>query len=365
MMPAALRTTSLFDIRLDAGIARIGESAIHYVDGASRALPRELAHLGTLTAAWQPQHHLLRSGFTTWQLSRLFETGIVECGRGEYVFPRRARRYFERQFGERARLRTFAEWLGSPVPGVIWIGLPHANLADLRHSTATGLAAAIDALPLSASVLGIVPELEPTARCAADMRSLAGLAHDCGFKLGILGGDHRATWSLLSALKGACGAREVRYVHIDAHHDLYGIEQTNAPRRIHHSNFLIELLERRHVDRVWLLGCRDRMAPVRFACAAGHDLTILRSPAEFTTERVPAGAHTHLSIDIDVLDPAHFKGVSSPLGGGWTLHELLEAVLDVTRAVRVDSVSIVEAGSGCANTVEAVSKLVQLLEGAL
>ncbi|WP_250518535.1 arginase family protein [Caballeronia sp. ATUFL_M1_KS5A] len=355
----------LFDLRLDPSVSRLSRATITYADGSSRPLPTELTHLNTLTADWQTQDRLLRHGFTTWQLARLFERGIVEFGRGAYVFPRRARVYFERQFPDRVRFKPLESWLASPVPSVIWIGLPHANLVDLRHSTATGLAATIDAMSPSASILGIVPEIQPTHRCAVDMESMAGLARECGFRLGIIGGDHRATWSLLSVLKRACGAPRVRYVHIDAHHDLYGIEQRNGRRRVNHSNFLVDLLEQHHVDQVRLFGCRDRAAPIRIAREAGYDVAMILSPNELTAEDNSKCVHTHLSIDIDVLDPARFRSVSSPLDNGLTLFELLETVEGITLSTRVDSVSIVEAGNGCAETTRAVSQLVRLLEGAL
>lgn len=351
----------MFDFRFTSNVASIKAQTIHFANGASAPLPDELTHLGGLSANWQTVEALSNKGFTPWQLVRLLEKGVAECGRGNATFPWRARCYFERQFSAHAEALPFTTWLTQPTPKLVWLGVPHTNLVDLRHSTATGLAAVVDSLPLDAPVIGILPESSPNTRCAGDISSMALLANHCGFKLGILGGDHRATWSLLSVLKQVCNIESICYVHIDAHHDLYGIDEAGGSQDVYHSNFLVDLLHRSDVDQVCLLGCRDRPEPVLYAQQQGFDIQWIESPSAL----IGSAMHTHLSIDIDVLEPRLFSGVSSPLGDGWSLEKLFAVVRDVASTGKVDSVSIVEAGSHCPNTVRAVTKLIHLLEEVL
>lgn len=353
--------SAMFDCRLASKVYAITESTIHFSDGSSAPLLNELSGLANLTPEWQNPGQLANKGLLPWQLARLTAAGIVECGRDDTVFPWRARQYYERQFPERAQALPFTDWLARPAPRLVWLGLPHSNLSSLRHSAATGLAAVVDALPVYAPVLGVLPEAAPNERCAMNMKAMARLAAACGFRLGVLGGDHCAAWSLLSVLKSGCGVESVRYIHIDAHHDLYGIDEKGKPSGIYHSNFLANLLERHHVDQVRLFGCRDRGDPVLHSQRQGYDVKWISSPEELG--RCTMYAHTHLSIDIDVLDPARFVGVSSPLSDGWSLEELVTAVRGVTSVVPVDSVSIVEAGSDCLDTIQAVVELTRILEG--
>lgn len=348
----------MFDFRLSSDVRDITANTINFKSGSSVILPYELNHLCDLRADWQTIEVLSDKGFTLRQLIQLLDKGIVECGRGNAIFPWLARHYFESQFSANEKALPFIAWLTLPTPKLVWLGVPHTNLVDLRHSTATGLAAIVDALPQNAPIIGILPELEPNTRCANNIASMARLSINCDFKLGVLGGDHRATWSLLSVLKETCSIKSVRYVHIDAHHDLYGIDGVGGSIGVYHSNFLIDLLRSCYVDQVLLLGCRDRTEPVLFAQQQGFDIQQIETASEINGSTM----HTHLSIDIDVLEPSLFSGVSSPLGKGWSLEKLLGTVSDVAKTVKVDSVSVVEAGSNCPNTILAVVNLVKLLE---
>ncbi|MEG1312705.1 MAG: arginase family protein [Bacilli bacterium] len=348
----------MFYFRLSSNIKDITEKIIHYTDGSYSLLPAELRHLYNLSFEWQSLKELSDKDIEVWQLKKLLDKRIVECGCSKSIFPWRARYYFESQFPLHAKAFPFTKWLTQPPPKLVWLGLPHNNLVNLRHSTSSGLASVIDAMPLDSPIIGVLPDSTPNSHCASDIISIAQLAMHCDFKVGILGGDHRATWSFLSVLKQACNIESVFYIHIDAHHDLYGInDKKEGVQGIYHSNFLLDLLYQHNVDRVCLLGCRDNPDLINLAQKQGFDIQ--------KVESIPpnnSSMHTHLSIDIDVLDPSYFSGVSSPLGGGWSVKKLFEVINEVVRTVRVDSISIVEAGSNCPNTIQAVSELSQLLE---
>ncbi|RCS21485.1 hypothetical protein DUT91_23715 [Phyllobacterium salinisoli] len=54
--------------------------------------------------------------------------------------------------------------------------------------------------------------------------------------------------------------------------------------------------------------------------------------------------HTHLSVDLDILNPAVAPNVSGPIGGGWSVEQLIATIRSILRAETVNSVSFVEAG---------------------
>jgi hypothetical protein len=92
-------------------------------------------------------------------------------------------------------------------------------------------------------------------------------------------------------------------------------------------------------------------------------LSLRSKPREGKTSvELPRGFAAFSASSGARADPSRFGGVSSPLADGWSLEKLSAVVREMTRAVTVDSVSIVETGSNCTDTVNAVTKLVQLLE---
>lgn len=325
-------------------------------------MPPELAILEALSETWQPWASLAANGFPAWQIERLFHAGIVDVGLGRFRIPTRARTYFEEQFPEQAAERPFATWLSAPLPGVFWLGLPYTNLARLVHSTAVGLADILAAAnPVTIPVIGVLPDEVPSTCGHKDIENLVGLAAELDLRLGIIGGDHRATWSLLRTVKSALPGATVQYIHVDAHHDLYGYRSDGPPDRVNHANFLADLLQSGCVDRAVLIGRRDGGEPLRAALNDGlpiHPSATGKAwrPADWSDD-----AYTHLAVDLDVLDAKWAPALSSPIDEGWTPEELLHVLANIMGETRIHSCSVVEAGGGDPATTEAALSVIELL----
>jgi hypothetical protein len=352
----------MLDVRLTPRIDFAADGSLRDETGEGRALPPELAILAALSPDWQPWASLAAAGFPDWQIERLFLAGIVDVGRGRFCIPRRARAYFEEQFPERAAERPFATWLTAPLPRVLWLGLPYTNLARLAHSTAVGLAAILaTASPATIPVFGVLPDEAPSTRSHEDLEDLVGLAAELDLRLGIIGGDHRATWSMLRTVKSALPGKPVQYIHVDAHHDLYRYRSDRPPDRVNHANFLADLLQRGCVDRAVLIGRRDGAEPLRAALDDGLPIGLSATGEAWQLADWSDDAHTHLSVDLDILDPRWAPAVSSPIEEGWTPDALIRTLANIMGETRIDSCSVVEAGGGDQATTKAALAVIELL----
>ena len=167
-------------------------------------------------------------------------------------------------------------------------------------------------------------------------------------KIVTIGGDHTITLPILRSLKAKHGAISV--VHFDAHLDTwdsyFGADYT------HGTTF-------RRASEEGLLdpeGCMH--IGIRGPLYAAKDLTDdkalgfqIFSSVEFQDLGVNAAIDkmkarvgkrpVYISIDIDVLDPAHAPGTGTPEAGGLTSRELL-SVLRATAGMNVIGADIVE-----------------------
>ncbi len=167
-------------------------------------------------------------------------------------------------------------------------------------------------------------------------------------KIVTIGGDHTITLPILRSLKAKHGAISV--VHFDAHLDTwdsyFGADYT------HGTTF-------RRASEEGLLdpeGCMH--IGIRGPLYAAKDLTDdkalgfqIISSVEFQDLGVNAAIEkmkarvgkrpVYISIDIDVLDPAHAPGTGTPEAGGLTSRELL-SVLRATAGMNVIGADIVE-----------------------
>ena len=167
-------------------------------------------------------------------------------------------------------------------------------------------------------------------------------------KIVTIGGDHTSTLPILRSLKAKHGAISV--VHFDAHLDTwdsyFGADYT------HGTTF-------RRASEEGLLdpeGCMH--IGIRGPLYAAKDLTDdkalgfqIFSSVEFQDLGVNAAIEkmkarvgkrpVYISIDIDVLDPAHAPGTGTPEAGGLTSRELL-SVLRATAGMNVIGADIVE-----------------------
>ncbi|PQD97803.1 agmatinase [Mycobacterium sp. EPG1] len=169
-----------------------------------------------------------------------------------------------------------------------------------------------------------------------------------GTRAVILGGDHSVALPSLRAVHAVHGP--VALVHFDAHLDTwdsyYGADIT------HGSPFRRAFEEGLLMDKSLHVGVRGSIydkqdlvddANFGFSCITCRDIGSLGSDGIIDRIRERVGdAPVYVSVDIDVLDPAHAPGTGTPEAGGMTSRELLEVVrgFDGVNLVGVDVVEV-------------------------
>jgi len=169
-----------------------------------------------------------------------------------------------------------------------------------------------------------------------------------GKRLVVIGGDHTIALPLLRVVAERHGP--VAVLHFDAHLDTwdtyFGAPVTHGtPFRRASEEGLIDLQASMHVGIRGPLYSREDLRDderLGFAIIASH---------EFETEGLPRAIErmlarlgdrpVYLSVDIDVLDPAHAPGTGTPEAGGLTSRELL-AMIRALRAVNLVGADVVE-----------------------
>ncbi|RCW23343.1 arginase family protein [Ciceribacter lividus] len=343
----------MFKVRLGADMERLSAEEFKLAGKPSKPLPGVLKPLAFLSHEWCSINDLRQAGVCPESVEALIRTGVLSFGIGRETFPHAARAFYETQFPVHAAAFPLLNWLEGPLPiNTIWIGLPLCHLTNIRHSTATGLASVLDGsngsiIPL----LGIFPFMNPTEKCLEYLHRTHTLACDAGKRLGALGGDHRVAWALLEAVRRSAPADlQMRYIHIDAHHDLYGSMDNVGAGNVAHSNFLLKLLANGTIDEAVLIGCRDDPVPINQILERGFGVA---SVADYSSapKATRAKHYTHLSIDLDIIDPSIIPDVSSPLAGGWSVQTLKTTIRDILVNETIDSVSLVEPGMSTASAV--------------
>jgi agmatinase len=163
-----------------------------------------------------------------------------------------------------------------------------------------------------------------------------------------LGGDHTIALPLLRAVHARHG--EVALIHFDAHLDTwdtyFGAAYTHGTpfRRAHEEGLLA-------TDRCAHVGIRGPLFSAEdLTDDAGFGFTIVgafdyltrsvASVADELRERV-GDLPVYVSIDVDVMDPAHAPGTGTPEAGGLTSRELL-ATLRALAGLRIVAADVVE-----------------------
>jgi agmatinase len=163
-----------------------------------------------------------------------------------------------------------------------------------------------------------------------------------------LGGDHTIALPLLRATHARHGP--LALIHFDAHLDTwdtyFGAAYTHGTpfRRAHEEGLLA-------TDRCAHVGIRGPLfSPEDLTDDAGFGFTIVgafdyleRSVSSIAEElRARVGdLPVYVSIDVDVLDPAHAPGTGTPEAGGMTSRELL-ATLRALAGLRLVGADVVE-----------------------
>lgn len=185
------------------------------------------------------------------------------------------------------------------------------------------------------------------------------LLTDGKFPLG-LGGEHLLSWPIFKAM--AKKYPDMAIIHIDAHADLRE-EYEGEP--LSHSTPIRKACELLGPQNVYSFGIRSGMREeFQYAKDAGMYMAKFEV-AEPLKEILPTLANrpVYVTIDIDVLDPAHAPGTGTAEAGGITSKELLEAITAIANSditvIGADLVEVAPAYDPTEQTQIAASKFVR------
>lgn len=170
-----------------------------------------------------------------------------------------------------------------------------------------------------------------------------------GTKLLTLGGDHTIALPLLRAASERAGS-PVAMLHFDAHLDTwdtyFGAEYTHGtPFRRAVEEGILDTEAISHVGtRGPLYGKRDLEDDRRFGFGIVTSSDVFRQGVDEVVAKLRdriGNRPLYVSVDIDVLDPAHAPGTGTPEAGGMTSRELLE-ILRGLRGLNLVGADVVE-----------------------
>ena len=187
------------------------------------------------------------------------------------------------------------------------------------------------------------------AEAVKTVEQQAGELMDTGARLVTIGGDHTIALPLLRAAAQRHGP--VALLHFDAHLDTwdtyFGAAYTHGtPFRRAFEEGLLDTDAVSHVGTrgpLYGRGDLDDDARMGFGIVTSADVMRRGVDDVVASLRQRIGDRpVYVSIDIDVLDPAHAPGTGTPEAGGMTSRELLEVLrgLAGTRLVGADVVEV-------------------------
>lgn len=331
-------------IRLADHVSTLVEDTLTLKDGRARKLPRKIPKAATLCDQWQSLNGV---EFPKGLLDALFQANLIEVGHSRASIPLAVRLYLAEQFPNCTAHWPLEEWVSQEFDTPIWLAVPYESPRELGGSTAAGCARIIGSLPAGGSGLfGILPGKSPTHLGEQRLLEILDVVSAIDADLGLIGGDHRVTWSLLRAQKKLFPQQTIVHIQFDAHHDLYGSDKNIT--QVNPANFNLHLLHGGIIDALAPVGCRDTRSHIDQSRSEGYTI-------ETDWRTIDAHLWTgywHLSIDLDILDPKICQGVTNPLPNGWIFDRLLSEVNMLFRTRKPNSVSIVEATSCDSKTIE-------------
>jgi agmatinase len=208
----------------------------------------------------------------------------------------------------------------------------------------------------------------------AEIEAGARQLRESADRLVVIGGDHTIALPLLRAVHAEHGP--VAVLHFDAHLDTwdtyFGAPITHGtPFRRASEEGLIDLTASMHVGtRGPLYDKSDLEDDERLGFAVVTSEYVEEHGAAAAIDRIRArvgDAPLYISIDIDVLDPAHAPGTGTPEAGGLTSRELLRMLraLSNLRIVGADVVEVAPAYDHAQLTAVAASHVVYELLSAM
>ncbi|MEB2267449.1 agmatinase [Priestia megaterium] len=179
------------------------------------------------------------------------------------------------------------------------------------------------------------------------------------FPLG-MGGEHLVSWPVMKAMYKKYP--DLAIIHMDAHTDLRE-EYEGEP--LSHSTPIRKVAELIGPENVYSFGIRSGMKE-EFQWAKENGMHISKFEVlEPLNEILPtlAGRPVYVTIDIDVLDPAHAPGTGTVDAGGITSKELLASIHAIAksdlRIVGGDLVEVAPIYDPSEQTANTASKLIR------
>lgn len=179
------------------------------------------------------------------------------------------------------------------------------------------------------------------------------------FPLG-LGGEHLVSWPVFKAMHKKYP--DMAIIHIDAHADLREEYEGEA---LSHSTPIRKACELLGPENVYSFGIRSGMQEeFQYAKESGMYMAKF-DVAEPLRNVLPklSGRNVYVTIDIDVLDPAHAPGTGTAEAGGITSKELLEAITLLSNSdltiIGADLVEVAPAYDPTEQTQIAASKFIR------
>jgi agmatinase len=179
------------------------------------------------------------------------------------------------------------------------------------------------------------------------------------FPLG-MGGEHLVSWPVMKAVYKKYP--DLAIIHMDAHTDL---REHYEGEPLSHSTPIRKIAEHIGPKNVYSFGIRSGMKE-EFEWAKQNGMHISKFDVlEPLKEILPtlAGRPVYVTIDIDVLDPAHAPGTGTVDAGGITSRELLASIHEIARSevnvVGGDLVEVAPIYDHSEQTANTASKLIR------
>jgi agmatinase len=186
-----------------------------------------------------------------------------------------------------------------------------------------------------------------------------GLMKDNKIPFG-MGGEHLVSWPVMKAVYKK--HKDLAIIHFDAHTDL---RENYEGEPLSHSTPIRKIAEHIGPKNVYSFGIRSGMKE-EFQWAKENGMHISKFEVlEPLKEILPtlAGRPVYVTIDIDVLDPAHAPGTGTVDAGGITSRELLASIHEIARSevnvVGADLVEVAPIYDASEQTANTASKLIR------
>lgn len=175
-----------------------------------------------------------------------------------------------------------------------------------------------------------------------DARELARRVAGADKLLVALGGDHSISAPLIAGVADEIG--HIGVLHFDAHHD-YSHPESGGMDGLHHGNFLNWSAGDSRIVQIVQCGIRQ-LTSVEPRTGDSHHVwpgrTCVDASMESLLGTIPADIPWYVTVDVDVIDPAHMPATGTPLPGGVRWDELIHVLVAVLESRRVVGLDIVE-----------------------